>query len=526
MGAILPRRAREELARSVYRDIVTGRDTWYVFAANTTADSPVLEDTWASMSQVHRNILYINRVRPADVVFMARRIDWVAGTVYTRYDDADVGLMDKNFYVMTNVEDVYRVYKCLDNNRGAPSTVRPEFVDPILPFTTADGYLWKFMCQITSTDVERFMTPTMIPVRYYTSADDFSVNGFVNSAIATKSGSGYTWAEIEVIGDGTGAVVRPLITSGGISGVQIVSSGSGYSTARAVVHGDGTGAVVRLGLSSPEQPSDDPDAVNRQVASEGVLPGAIHVISVEEPGQKYLAGQTKVSIVGDGSGAVAAVSRVYGGEIARIDIVSEGTGYTKADVTLTGVGFGAQARAIISPQGGHGSNIPKELGATVIGIFTHADNDSTTDFFVGNDYRQIGMIKNPKKFDTDILNDMYSDQTHFIGDAGTSCYVATLAAEDVTRFEPDDVVTTDAGGRFIVLQKRGNQIWLHADLPHINATSLLTNTTRGNLTAVGINSLALPSFQKLSGDIMYVRDIFPFIRTPEQSESYQLFLKF
>lgn len=120
----------------------------------------------------------------------------------------------------------------------------------------------------------------------------------------------------------------------------------------------------------------------------------------------------KVTITGDGSGAVALAkvnSTLNINAIANIQMLSVGSGYTYADILITGnTGFvtnastnsyitqSATARAVYSPKGGHGSDVLNELFANRIGISVTLANTEGATLSVENDYRQIGLLKDPK----------------------------------------------------------------------------------------------------------------------------------
>ena len=116
-----------------------------------------------------------------------------------------------------------------------------------------------------------------------------------------------------------------------------------------------------------------------------------------------------VEITGDGLSATArALVNTAANTIANVQIVTRGSGYTFATATITGntgtinvasnsaiLANTATARAIISPQHGHGNNVINELGADKVGISVTFANNETGTIPTDNDYRQITVIKDP-----------------------------------------------------------------------------------------------------------------------------------
>lgn len=114
----------------------------------------------------------------------------------------------------------------------------------------------------------------------------------------------------------------------------------------------------------------------------------------------------RVIITGDGSGASAIASvNPISKSINSVEILNRGSGYTYADVSVvanTGVisasGIttrSASVRAVISPPGGHGSNLFSELFSSKVGIgMTFTQGESSTIPTV-NDYRRIGILRDP-----------------------------------------------------------------------------------------------------------------------------------
>ena len=113
---------------------------------------------------------------------------------------------------------------------------------------------------------------------------------------------------------------------------------------------------------------------------------------------------TRVPIKGDGSGAECTVVVNADQKIGSVTISNEGSNYTYGTVDLVAGGLPSpdtwpQLDVIIPPQGGHGSNIYRELGATNVLLYSRIENDTENpDFITGNQISRIGVVCNPKAY--------------------------------------------------------------------------------------------------------------------------------
>jgi len=118
---------------------------------------------------------------------------------------------------------------------------------------------------------------------------------------------------------------------------------------------------------------------------------------------------TRVPIKGDGSGAEATIVINNNSQVDSITISRGGTGYSYGSVDLVagGVPTGTTRPSfdvIIPPQGGHGADIYKELGATNVLVYSRIENDNENpDFITGNQIARIGIIENPDSFGSTAL---------------------------------------------------------------------------------------------------------------------------
>ena len=470
--------------------------------------------------------MFAHQVSSADVCHMARRIDWVSGTVYDPYDDdisptnpsfsEATNLADSNFYVIT---DEFKVYKCLDNNENADSTIKPTATSTSA-VTLADGYTWKFLFQVSSADQSKFLDTNYIPVRKLSGNPTFDVNGEIDSISVLTGGSGYTTATVSIQGDGTGASATAVIVGDAIDSITVDTAGSGYTFAFITITGDGTLATADVSLGDADTLPPLQTAVEAAATAIG---GAIDRFVVTDPGQDYIDGDTIVTITGDGTGAEASVDIApTTGAILGLTVTAGGTGYSFADITFTqGVGVGTQgaARAIISPAEGHGANPVKELFASTIACVVSLQGDTNTDLTLDNDFRQIGLIKNV---------DNFAGTEFYTGSTATAAYVIDVNSD--ADYATDDIIDSDDGGQFRVSQIRDDnsgtfQIHLVPIIPLITVSSTLTNTTQA-ITSLSINSLTEPEINSQTGDVFYIENRLSILRQDDQVETIKALINF
>ncbi len=115
---------------------------------------------------------------------------------------------------------------------------------------------------------------------------------------------------------------------------------------------------------------------------------------------------TRVPIKGDGIGAEATVVINNNSKVESVTISSGGSGYTfgTLDLASGNVPTGSTKpifNVIIPPQGGHGADIYRELGARNALIYSRIENDSENpDFITGNQIARIGIVQNPEAYNS------------------------------------------------------------------------------------------------------------------------------
>ena len=422
------------------------------WTSDAAPDTPV--DTVEAEYFNYDDMIAMKRIQSSDVSHAILRRDWTSGKYYDIYRhnyngsaaqgaDLDAGtsttratLFDANYFVVT---DEYNVYKCLDN-RNASNTVAASTTKPTgtstTAFTTADGYVWKYMYSISAADVLKFVSTDFIPVKTLDS-NPGSTDSYYSQ-----------W------------LVQAAAVSGAINNIIVTNGGSGYSSA------------------------------------------------------------PTVTIAGDGTGAEATAT-VSGGAVTAINITAAGTGYSYVTITFSGgAGSNAAATAMVSPKGGHGSDPVKELGGFYVIMNVRLEYaDGSGDFPVDNDYRRIGIVKDPQLFGTTNL-------------ATTSTLRATktltLSAGVTGTFSVDEVITqtsTGATGRIVSYDSTNRIIYYIKQQGVQNNIAFTTgnNVTGAGSSAVGnVSALGNPEVAVDSGDIIYFENRRPINRASDQLEDIKI----
>lgn len=126
------------------------------------------------------------------------------------------------------------------------------------------------------------------------------------------------------------------------------------------------------------------------------IPGTLDRIDIVTKGSQFTEIPT-IQIEGDGSGA-AATATIFDGNIVAITVTNSGSGYTWANIVISGGGVnanGAAAVAVLSPVKGHGSDPVKELGGYFVLVNSKLIYGENSTFTTANDYRRVGIVKNP-----------------------------------------------------------------------------------------------------------------------------------
>jgi hypothetical protein len=291
-----------------------------------------------------------------------------------------------------------------------------------------------------------------------------------------------------------------------------------------------------------------------------------HVYIEDGGGGVYTAGT--YNIKGDGSGAKVNIEVDTSGTITKTTVVSGGSGYTFGIVdfghaTTDTISNPAKLIPIIPPSRGHGYNIYEELGSDKVLAYSRFD-DSTKDFPTDTKFSQVGIIKNPERYESTSLYtaNEYSSlgaiklTSNFngiptIGDKieqttsnGTARgYVASYDIETkVLKYYQDRSLNfantlnqTDRNdvtdkGNVISFESSSNTVSNVAYVASIDTTfSGITTTVGSKEINLGVSfslGLASPGINKNTGDVIYIDNRSIVTRDSRQKEDIKIILEF
>jgi len=198
--------------------------------------------------ELYKHLIYGKRIRPQDIAFGIEKILWVSGTIYEQYDQNDGDLFTKSFYAINSSNDVY---KCIYNNKGSYSIYEPTLKDLDI-FETPDGYKWKYMFTITSSNITKFATQNYVPVTANATITSAATPGSIDAIEISSSGSNYrTYIEgfITSVANSTLVILPPTASSNSnfyVGSSIYFTTGLGSGQKRTIVAYDGDTKAAAL----------------------------------------------------------------------------------------------------------------------------------------------------------------------------------------------------------------------------------------------------------------------------------------
>ena len=323
-------------------------------------------------------------------------------------------------------------------------------------------------------------------------------------------------------------------------------------------------------------------STNSDVASvrDNAVDGAIKIVTITDRGVGLGTANstyTKVPIYGDGTGAECTIVINNDQKVSDVTVSTAGQNYTYGNVDLEagGVPTGTTRPTfyvIISPPGGHGKDIYRELGAYNVLLYSRIENDiENPDFITGNQIARVGIIENPKATSGALLSadkasavgalrltgagyssatfdaDAYFTQTVSAGTTAAARVVNYDQTTGVLKYWQDRTVAGfNTVGTAQTNPTYGYNLTAFTASPGTNGSLTITPTSGSNLAIdtsfTGVSTvinnrtyylgqeftsgLASPEVKPYSGNIVYVDNRPSITRSTNQKEDIKVILQF
>ena len=313
---------------------------------------------------------------------------------------------------------------------------------------------------------------------------------------------------------------------------------------------------------------------------DNAVDGSIKIVTVTNAGvglgtanQTY----TRVPIQGDGTGAECTITVGADSKISGVTVSNQGSGYSYGSVNLQGGGVPTGTTiptfdVIMSPQGGHGADVYRELGAYNVLLYSRIENDNENpDFITGNQIARVGVVENPEVSSGTVLTsdkasalnalkltgvgyssatftaDSYFTQTVATGSTAVGRVVTYDQTTGVLKYWQDKSIvgftstgigvtnptygfdlkeftaSPDAGGSVTIVPSSGSNLAI--DTSFTGITTIINNRTY-YLGQSFTSGVAGPEVKKHAGNIIYVDNRPSITRSSNQKEDIKIILQF
>ena len=438
---------------------------------NATDVSPTPDGSYHEERDFRNNMQSVKLI--TDASFVVPRYNWSSGTFYDAYDDKSTGNSNP-YYVVNSNQQVYMVLRKSISNTGVAiaSTVEPTGNTTGAPFKTSDGYVWKMIYSISSATANKFQSANFMPVE------------FIDKDSA-----------------------------GGVDGTRL----SGFSS----------------------------NQTEQLAIQEASVLGQIVGYAIDNPGSGYNSAPT-LTITGDGSSA-SATATISGGAVVKVEVTDSSTGVFKPSNMGSGYNFAAvtvsggspDSAAIIRPilstsrrtldSGGLGDDPVSDLRSNAIMFNAKPSGAERADFFINQQFRQVGLLKNPELGD--------STSTPFTEETGNTLRTLNFASLTVP-FEKDQVITGGTSGAKAIVDFDSTgptglaqgTLFIH----QTDSNGFTSFTTGETITASGGSTGVLlsggrhdstPEVDPNSGQLLYIDNRSAITRASGQTEDLKIVIQ-
>jgi len=287
--------------------------------------------------------------------------------------------------------------------------------------------------------------------------------------------------------------------------------------------------VTKFGAFDSDDPADHVEQVGIQNAA---IRGEVVGYEVLSGGSGYTTVPT-VEVIGNGV-AANATATISGGAVTKINAKdsdgnkAHGRNFTQAYIKITGGnGSGAIARPIIGPAAGFGADPRDDLKATAMMFTAKPAGDEGSNWVVGNDFRQVTLIKNIEIPDSDAL------YTGVTGNALRRMKFSNISSS----FSADKTISGVSGAKaYVVKTDSDDHVYYIQDsdtgFQPFRESEAITEDDGSGAGTLADSSVDGDSFAYINGDvdtstgeIMYIDNRAAIQRSPDQTEDIKIIIQ-
>ena len=267
----------------------------------------------------------------------------------------------------------------------------------------------------------------------------------------------------------------------------------------------------------------------------------------------------RVEVTGDGIGAVA-IPELVGSSINKIILLNKGSGYNNAYATVidpavdftpelsTSTDVRATVRPILEPNGGHNYNLIDEMKCKHFSMYAYITAEDNTKIGFTNTYGCIGIVRSPTFRTADVGETWRSGQANTAVDPDIFDNRIAITTDDYAKLNANSVITQVDVNNDIVftaqiheIDATSNTIFLAEYIGPYRNNKLIGNgdtsfdptlaITSNNGQRITINNpiadnVVYSDYIQRTGEVYFMEDFFPLVRTDLSREEFKFVLEF
>lgn len=529
-------------AENFESSITTGSSNFYVMIGRTigwanTSNANLFDDV--TIETPYDNIQYkngvlkdgiiIKKINNSDVQAVAPRVDWTSGSVYVAYDQTANLFVKFTDAVVTggNVNVTGALANTIVANGinlaiSTPSLLAGDIVKianetkEVVRINTAGDFIQvntNFANTYTSNNLFKV---TYSPVQY---SNKFYVRNTADQIFKCLFNS-----------NNAVSTVMPEITIGGqLPENPYIETADGYKWKYMY--------TIPSGLKNKFFNDKYMPVIRDTTVVNNAENGRIDIVEILNAGSGYYENSSVnnysvVSVTGDGSGATFTVD-VLNGEIVEVNIVDGGLNYSTANISITDPlkngGNTAVLRAVISPEGGHGSDPVRELGASdeMISVDLQGNLNGVlpTKTDGSDDFRQICIVKNPKLANgASAVASIYPLYTLIYTDNPP---ISLEFSKDTIVYVGDSYANSSFSATVIHFDNVDNVLYVINPVGNTSSIAGKILYEKDNTSVYAqVFSVVPPGINILSADLLYIENRAKIVRSPNQTETVKVVVEF